>query len=69
MGLKRSQNKIPECRHAKNKAPDDFLKVMLHETIHNDGFLQKKKQTNKLQPRRRVAIKITVTNLPAQHHL
>ena len=27
------------------------------------------KQTNKLQPRRRVAIKITVTNLPAQHHL
>ena len=46
MGLKRSQNEIPECRHAKNKAPDDFLKVMLHGTIHNDGFLQKK-QTNK----------------------
>ena len=43
MGLKRSQNEIPECRHAKNKAPNDFLKVMLHETIHNDGFLQKKK--------------------------
>ena len=43
MGLKRSQNEIPECRHAKNKAPNDFLKVMLHGTIHNDGFLQKKK--------------------------
>ena len=69
MGLKRSQNEIPECRHAKNKAPDDFLKVMLHGMIHNDGSLQKNKQTNKLQPRRRVAIKITVTNLPAQHHL
>ena len=48
MGFKRSQNEIPECRHAKNKAPNDFLKVMLHGTIHNDGFLQKKtnKQTN-----------------------
>ena len=66
MGLKRSQNEIPECRHAKNKAPNDFLKVMLHGTIHNDGFLQKKK--NKLQRRRCVAIKIAVTNLPAQHH-
>ena len=43
MGLKRSQNKIPECRHAKKKAPNNFLKVMVHETIHNDGFLQKKK--------------------------
>ena len=47
MGLKRSQNEIPECRHAKNKAPNDFLKVILHGTIDNDGFLQKKtKQTN-----------------------
>ena len=69
MGLKRSQNEIPECRHAKNKAPNDFLKVILHGTIDNDGFLQKKNQTNKLQSRLRVAIKIAVTNLPAQHHL
>ena len=62
MGLKRSQNEIPECRHAKNKAPNDFLKVMLHGKRH---FFAKKK----LQPRRCVAIKIAVTNLPAQHHL
>lgn len=45
MGLKRSKKELPECKHAKNKAPNDFLKVMLHETIHDDGFLQKK-QTN-----------------------
>ena len=64
MGLKRSQNKIPKCRHAKKKAPNNFLKVMVHETIHNDGFLQEKKQ-NKLLPRRCVAIKIAVANLPA----
>ena len=66
MGLKRNQNGIPECRHDENKAPNDFLKVMLHGTIDNDGFLQKNKtKQNKLQPRRCVAIKITVANLPA----
>lgn len=46
MGLKRSQNKIPKCRYDSNKAPNDFLKVMLRGTIHNDGFFEKKK----LQP-------------------
>ena len=49
MGLKRSQNEILECRHDKNKAPNDFLKVMLHGTIHNDGFLRKKKQQQQQQ--------------------
>ena len=60
MELKRSQNEIPECRHDKNEASNDFLKVMLHGTIHNDGFLKKK-----MQPTRCVAIKIAVANLPA----
>ena len=44
MGLKRSQNEIPECRHAKNKAPNDFLKVMLHGK--RLFFAKKKNKTN-----------------------
>ena len=45
MGLKKSQNEIPECRHAKNKAPNDFLKVMLHGKRR---FFAKKKKTKQI---------------------
>ena len=38
MGLKKSQNEIPECRHDKSKAANDLLKVMLHGTTRNEDF-------------------------------
>ena len=45
MGLKRSQNEIPECRHAKNKAPNDFLKSdVTWDDSQRRFFAKKKKQ-------------------------